>query len=432
MTLSRRSLLAASLSALPRVVGRGAGASIALGASGVARAQAAASSPLAALGLPADWPALLARARGQTVYFNAWAGDEQTNAFIAWAGEQVLSRHGVRVVHTRLKDTAEAVNRVVAERSAGRERDGSVDLIWINGPNLLALKQQRLLLGPVLDALPNARFVDRVGKPSNLVDFTVPVEGFAVPWRLAQVVFLYDSARLPDRSALPRSALALLDWSRARPGRVTHPNASNFLGATFLKQALVDLLPDASPLQRPVSDDAVFATTTAPLWTWYEALRPTLWRRGQQFPENGSAQRQLLADAEIDISLSFNPSEAASGAINGLLPETVRTFTWTRGTIGNTSFVAIPSNARAREGALVLADFLLEPATQARAEDLRHLGARNVLDLTALSPAQRALFDAPGAHPALPTAAELGRPQLEPHPSWMTRVTAEWQRRTSR
>ncbi len=395
-------------------------------------ARAQGQGGLAALGLGADWPALLARARGQTVFFNAWAGDEQTNAFIAWAGERVLARHGVRVQHVRLKDTAEAVNRIVAERAAGRERNGSVDLVWINGPNLLALKQQGLLLGPVLDALPGSRLVDRVGKPSNTIDFTLPVEGYAVPWRLAQVVFLYDSARLRDRARLPRSAAALLDWSRAQPGRLTHPNASNFLGSTFLKQALVDLLPDAGVLQRAVADDAAFAAVTAPLWSWYEALRPTLWRRGQQFPDNGSAQRQLLGDGEIDISLSFNPSEAASSVISGLLPETVRTFTWTRGTIGNTSFVAVPANARSPEGALVLADFLLEPATQARAEDLRHLGARNVLDLSLLSAEQRALFDTPSAHPALPTAAELGRPLLEPHPSWMTRVSAEWLRRTSR
>lgn len=377
------------------------------------------------------WSAVQARARGQTVHFNAWAGSEATNAFIAWAGEQVLARHGVRVQHVRLKDTSEAVNRVVAERAAGRERDGSVDLIWINGPNLLALKQQGLLHGPVLDGLPNARHVDRVGKPSNVIDFTVPVEGYAVPWRLAQIVFIYDSARLPDRARLPRSAAALLEWGRARPGRLTHPNASNFLGATFLKQALVDLLPEASVLQRPVADDATWEQVSAPLWTWYDALRPTLWRRGRQFPDNGSAQRQLLNDGEIDLAISFDPSEAASSALNGQLPDSVRTFTWSRGTIGNTSFVAIPFNAKSLDGAKVLADFLLEPAVQARAEDVRHLGARNVLDLASLTPAQRALFDAPGSHPALPTAAELGRPQLEPHPSWMTRVTAEWLRRTA-
>jgi putative thiamine transport system substrate-binding protein len=29
----------------------------------------------------------------------------------------------------------------------------------------------------------------------------------------------------------------------------------------------------------------------------------------------------------------------------------------------------------------------------------------------------------------MPNAEELGRPQLEPHPSWATRLTAEWQKR---
>ncbi|MBL8670840.1 MAG: ABC transporter substrate-binding protein, partial [Alphaproteobacteria bacterium] len=35
------------------------------------------------------WPEILAKARGQTVYWNAWGGDERTNAFIAWAGQEV-------------------------------------------------------------------------------------------------------------------------------------------------------------------------------------------------------------------------------------------------------------------------------------------------------------------------------------------------------
>lgn len=80
---------------------------------------------------------------------------------------------------------------------------------------------------------------------------------------------------------------------------------------------------------------------------------------------------------------------------------------------------------------MVLANFLIEPATQARAQDLKQIGSLNVLDATKLSPAQRALFDATTPSPALPSAADLGRPQLEPHASWMTRLTAEWQRRYS-
>jgi putative thiamine transport system substrate-binding protein len=376
----------------------------------------------------AAWPELLAKAKGQTVFWNAWAGDEKTNAFIAWVGEQVLARHGVTVQHVRLKDTAEAVTRVVAEKQAGRDSGGSVDLIWINGPNFLAMKRQGLLLGPVTQALPNFRYVDTKNKRSNVIDFTTPVDGLAVPWRMAQIVFVYDSARIKNAADVPRSAAALLDWARKNPGRLTHPNVSNFLGSTFLKQVLYELVPDTAVLQEPATD-ASFVSVTAPLWPWYDQLRPLLWRKGQQFPENGPAQRQLLNDGEIDISISFNPSEAAVSALAGLLPASVRSFTFSKGSIGNTSFVAVPYNAANKEAALVVANFLIEPATQARAQDIQFMGNQNVLDASSLSAEDRARFASLTAHPALPSAADLGRPLLEPHASWMTRITAEWGKR---
>jgi putative thiamine transport system substrate-binding protein len=375
-----------------------------------------------------DWSAIEAKARGQTVYWNAWAGDERTNAFIAWAGERVRERHGVRIEHVKLRDTAEAVTRVVAEKAAGRNIGGSVDLIWINGPNFLAMKEQGLLFGPFAEGLPNFRLVDVEGKPSNVTDFTVPVAGLAAPWRLAQVVFVYDAARVP---APPRSAAALLAWAAANPGRLAHPTVRNFLGSTFLKQALYELAPDRAVLQQPATD-ATFAAATAPLWAWYGQLRPNLWRKGQQFPDSGPAIRTLMYDGEVDITLSFNPAEASTSIANGLLPPTVRTTVMAAGSIGNTSFVAIPYNAANRDGAQVVANFLLSPEAQAKAQDPRMMGAPSVLDIAALPPAERQRFDDLPRGVATLGNADLGRILPEPHPSWMSRLTAEWERRYSR
>jgi putative thiamine transport system substrate-binding protein len=375
------------------------------------------------------WDAILAGARGQTVFFNAWGGDENTNAFIAWVGQETAKRFGVTVEQVKLRDTSEAVARVLAEQAAGRATGGSVDLVWINGPNFLAMKSKGLLFGPATTPLPNWPLVDQ-SKPSNLTDFTVPVDGLAVPWRIAQVVFVYDAARTPS-GTLPRSMAAMVGFAKARPGRLSHPQVRDFLGATFLKQALVELAPDTAMLADPATD-ARFTAATAPLWAWYDALRPSLWRQGRDVPESGPALLRLLEDAEVDLAISFNPAEAALGIARKSLPESARVYVLDGGTIGNTSFVAIPFNAAHREGALTVANMLLEPAVQARAQDPDVLGAFTVLDVARLAPADRALFAEVRRSPAMPTSEDLGSPVPEPHPSWMTGLIAAWESRYAR
>ena len=375
--------------------------------------------------LAADWSAILAAARGQTVYFNTWGGDERTNRFIEWAGQELERQFGVKVVQVKLADTAEAVTRVVAEKAAGQATDGSVDLVWINGPNFQSMKEQGLLYGPFLQDLPNARYLDLApGAPAS-VDFTLPTDGYESPWRLAKFVLTYDSARVDTP---PQSMVALADWARANPGRMTHPSPSNFLGATFLKQALLELAPDPSVLKAPVTD-ATFAAQTAPLWQWYDRLRPSLWHQGQSFPENESILQQMLNDREVDFAMAFDPAAAAAAVEQGLLPDSVRSYGFNTGTIGNVSFVAIPFNTAHKEGAMVLANFLLDPATQAHAQDIRVMGSYTVLDMNRLDPGQKAAFTTLPSSPSLPASDALGPTLTEPHPSWMLRLTEEWAKR---
>lgn len=373
----------------------------------------------------ADWSQTLAEAKGQTVYWNAWGGDARTNGFIAWASGETERLYGVKIEQVKLSDTAEAVSRVLSEKAAGQDAGGSVDMIWINGPNFLAMKDQGLLHGPFVADLPNAKYLDLGATSPASVDFTVPVEGMESPWRLAKFVFSYDSARVSD---MPDTMAGFVDWAAKHKGRMTHPDPSNFMGATFLKQALIELAPEPGALQQPVTEEA-FAAQTAPLWAWYDALRPNLWRAGESFPENESVQNQMLNDGEVDLSMSFDPASTAAGIADGSLPETARVWVPKAGSIGNISFVAIPYNAAHAAGAEVVANFLLEPATQAHMQDISVLGSFSVLDAGKLDEAGRAGFAALPSAPALPALADLGPTLLEPHASWMQRLTAEWAKR---
>ncbi len=372
-----------------------------------------------------DWQAILERARGQTVFWNAWGGDQAINDYIAWVAGEVEDRYGVEVRHVKVADMAETVSRVLAERTAGRTEDGSVDLIWINGENFAAMKAEGLLGPAFTDLLPNFALVDTEGKPTTLIDFTIPTDGLESPWGMAQFVFSYDSAIVYEP---PRSIDALLAWAEANPGRFTYPLPPDFLGSTFLKQALIGLVEDRSVLREPVAA-AAFEDVAAPLWDYLDALHPHLWRQGQSFPVSGPELVRLFGDGEIDIAFHFNPAEASGLIERGQVAETTRTYVLDGGTIGNTHFVTIPFNASAPDGAMVVANFLLSPEAQARKQDPQYWGDFTVLDLDALAPEERALFEAIDLGPATLSPESLGVPLEEPHPSWMTAIEAAWQER---
>ena len=383
------------------------------------------ATPLAAQDAPpapSDWNAVLEAAEGQTVYWHAWGGSNAINDYIGWAAREVEDRHGVTVEHVKLTDTADAVSRVIAEKSAGKDAGGAVDLIWINGENFAAMKEQGLLFGPWAEDVPNWQYVDVAGKPAVTSDFTVPTDGLEAPWGMAQLSFYYDSARVAEP---PRSIPALLDWARANPGRFAYPQPPDFVGSTFLKQAVLELAPDPSVLRAPVHD-AAYAEATAPLWSWLDDLTPHLWRSGAAYPQSAPRLIQLMADNEIDLALSIELNAASNAIANYELPDTVRSYVMEGGTIGNASFVAIPYNANAKAGAMVLANFLMSPEAQARKQDPNVWGSGTVLAMDKLTPEDRARFDAIETGVATLSPEELGAALPEPHPSWMTRLEQDW------
>jgi putative thiamine transport system substrate-binding protein len=377
---------------------------------------------------PRNWDAVLAEAKGQTVYFNAWGGSENINSYIDWAGKTLKERYGVEVVHVKLDDTANAVAKVLAEKAAGKNEGGSVDLIWINGENFASMKRQDLLMAPDwTTGLPNWAYVDHENKPTILTDFTIATDGLESPWGGAKLVFFHDSARTPAGS-VPHSSVELLAWAERNPGRFSYPQPPDFIGSSFLKQVLTETIADKSKLGLPV-DDASFSDDVAPLFAYLDKLHPNLWRGGKAYPQNYPDMKQKLADGELDIIFAFNPSEASAGIAAGELPDTVRSFTYTDGTLGNTHFVAIPYNASAKAGALVLANFLISPEAQARKQDPSVWGDPTVLSMDKLSAEDRAAFDALDLGVATLKPDELGPALDEPHPDWMERIEGEWLKR---
>jgi putative thiamine transport system substrate-binding protein len=195
------------------------------------------------------------------------------NAYIGWVGDELRERYGVKLVHVKLDDTANAVATVVTEKAAGKDENGAIDLIWINGENFASMKRQGLLFGPDwAQQLPNWQYVDAENQPTITTDFTIPTDGMESPWGMAKLVFFHDSARTVRRPARFRRRTAAMGEGQSRP--VLLSAAAGFHRFLLSEAGPVGKDRRSAKLLQPV-EAGEFAELTKPLFDYLDDLHPT-------------------------------------------------------------------------------------------------------------------------------------------------------------
>ena len=379
---------------------------------------------LPATGRAESWSDVVKKARGQTVDWHMWGGFPGTNAYVnGYVASRVKQLYGVRLRQVPVTDISEVVSKILVEKQAGKNTGGEADLLWINGENFRTAKRFGLLYGPFAERLPNQRLVDW-SRPSVYNDFGEPVEGMESPWGSAQVVIAYDSKRTPQP---PASMAELLAWIRSQPGRFAYPAPPDFTGSVFVRHVFYHVSGDVQLWQGPF-DQQRFNKTADETYRLLRDLEPFLWRQGKTYPENPERLSQLFADQEVDFAISYHPAEASRKIHDGLYPDTVRTMVFKEGTIANTHFLAIPFNAADKEGAMVVADFLLSPEAQLKKADPQVWGDFPAIDTTRLDADwQRKFRELPRGIATLPDDV-LQRHQLpEPPSEILIRLEKGWE-----
>ncbi|WP_289169463.1 ABC transporter substrate-binding protein [uncultured Pseudoalteromonas sp.] len=390
---------------------------------------------LASTQLQSRWQQIESLGKNQSVYFYAWGGDAQINAYIQWAAQQVKAKYNINLVHVKLSDTSEAVSRVLAEKSANNNDKGSVDLIWINGVNFATMSEHSLLLKQWANKLPNFSYTDPSNNPAVNFDFGIPTNGMEAPWGQASLTFYYDSLAIDDtaNNTLPTTLNQLLSWSAQNPGRFSYPKPPDFLGMSFLNYALVMLHQQSDDTLKAQLNQPATAQNTAqvlnPLWDFLNKLHPTLWRGGKHFMQSGAQMRRLVGDTELSIAFTFSAPEVPAAVKRYDLPKSIRSYAMQDGSLSNTHFVAIPYNASHQQGAQLVANFLLSPEAQAQKQKAPIWGDKSVLIQSTLTPQQQALFKTTQPHPSALPLNSIKRTLSEPHPSWVNAIMQGWQTR---
>ena len=362
----------------------------------------------------------------QKVSFHAWGGSPAINQYINWVAMKVHDQYGIVLKHVKVANTSHAVSRILAEKIARKLKNGSVDLLWINGENFSRMREAGLLQAEswAYD-LPSFIYVNPEKMPDTVFDFGIPTDGLESPWGRAQFVFGYNSKKIKLE---PNSAEKLKKWIKTNPGKFTYPQPPDFVGTSFLKQLLLQLVENKDALYQPASN-TVSENLLGPLWDWLDQTHPFFWRKAKMFPLSNSHLIRLLGDGEIDIAMSFNPAEFSHAVERGLLTEDIKSFIFEKGSLANVHFVTIPFNANSPDAAKLVANFLLSPEAQLQKANLNIWGDPTVLDIQKLPMKYKIQFEQLPTHPAMLDAQELQKIAAEPHPSWVELIEKEWLKR---
>lgn len=393
------------------------------GVAATAAASCAAPSSAPAQAEEATWQEVLAAADGSTVQLWMYGGDRNGNRYVDEILTPAAERLGVSIERVPVADTADAVNRVLAERQAGRD-DGSVDLVWVNGENFAAGMQAGGWLCGWASDLPNADLTDPQD-PLLTNDFGTPVADCESPWHKAQFALAYDSARVDDP---PRSMPELLSWIQEHPGRFTYPAPPDFTGSAFVRQVLYAVAGGHEQVPDEY-DPQAYAELAPKLWKTLEELEPSLWRGGSTYPRSAVALDRLYATGEVDMTMTYGPATLTALVADGSLPASTQVLRLDEGTLGNASFLAIPSTSPDQAAAMVVANLALSPQQQAAKADPDVWGQFTVLDLDRLGSEDRRLFaDLPDSPVVPPYEVLSDGADPELGPGWVKALDDGWRR----
>lgn len=366
----------------------------------------------------AEWDEIVEAARGTTVTFYGWGGDENRNNWLNTTVADYVKEHYDIALEVVGMDINDILSKLSGEKQAGSET-GSIDMIWINGENFYSAKDNGLLYGPFTEQLPNMEAYIDLEDPETLNDFCMPIEGYEAPYAKAQMVFFNDSAVTPEA---PASAEELLEFCKKYPGKVTYPALPDFTGSAFVRNIIYELC-GWEQFQNMEADYDTVKAAIEPALDYLRELNPYLWNEGKTFPESSTTVDAMFADGELVMDMSYGPFSVATGIAEGTYTDTTRTFVFDNGTIGNTNYMAIAFNSPNKAGAMVVINAILSAELQlTQYEQLRELP---VVSADKLSAEEQAAFDAVDLGEGVLSQTELLEHRLPEMPASLVPVIEE-------
>lgn len=350
-----------------------------------------------------SWDDVVKQGSDAEVTILMWGGNESINMFMdGYVADNVKEKYGITLKRVPM-NAPEFMSKLLNEKK-GNVSEGTADLLWINGENFRTAKQGGLLWGPFTDILYNQQKFYDAGADDLINDTGVSIDGYEAIWGRAQLVLTYDSNITPNP---PMNFADMMVWAKENPGLLTYPKLpDDFAGVSFIRTSYYELTGESDIFQKEMTKEEFFEVSQ-PVIEYFTEISPYLWREGRAYPATQAQMDELFKNGEIAVTMGFEIGKTSGMVKKGEYPDSVRTYVFDTGTIGNSHYLAVPYNSQNIAGALLVIDFLESP--EAQIEKLKPVvwGDMPAFDVTKLDEKQKALLDAVETDPITLSIKEL-------------------------
>lgn len=347
-----------------------------------------------------------------------WGGSKEINIFMDDVViPKILKNQNISLKRVPIVDIKDVINKLIIEKQANK-KNGTVDILWVNGENFKSLKDAGVLEENILSKIKNKKLV----KESTIItDFGENIDGLEVPFGEAQFNFIYNT----KTGDIPfTNWKTLLEYAKKHPGRFTYPNVNNFTGSAFVRNITIGIL-GYDNIKKMTSKE--FEKNLDSVWKYLNILEPYLWREGKTYPESEGKLDLLYSSGEIDITMGYTINKVNSKIESGDYPKTSQSFLLEKGTLFNNHYLAIPKNAKNKKEAIIIINQLISPEIQLLKQNPKNWGDFTILDMNKLSKKMQEKFLNLNKNGKIPSLEELKKKRvMELKPEKLKLIEQGW------
>lgn len=279
-----------------------------------------------------------------TVVFAMWQNDAFINQYV----ETFVRVNLLKNQQTFLKTID--VNKVY-------DNDTCWDMAWVNGANLLKLKNENKLYSKLNFQLPHFKWVD-MENPFIYKDHQRTIDQDQCPWGQAQFLHIYNANYITDP---PKNLADLSAFLSHNKGRFTF--SRDFSGQAWIKSLMIERCKGLGKDYKTLSREEVESIAEL-VFDDLRALKPLLWKEGNEIPEDVNIIHQLYAKGEVWFTYSYNTYELYNKNSLGIFPSKSKVFHLGNVSLRNAHYLVVNNKAQNKMSAIKVVNYLISEEAQ--------------------------------------------------------------------